>query len=219
MRTVERLTKLKEFVYKNLCKGRVLKAPGENMDITDITTAEPKVYLGFAPAWMDANGQITEDPVSVCPGILILPNPSHAMYRKERRFDRYDNVHRPIEYGQTLSVSLLFVVYEPGVRLPGFITSAEESGKGLDMTKILEGTEQGLFTLYNWMDDCKDKLLEVRHIPNTDLSVDEESITYNLYSDQNYVVDRRPLYYGFINVTFDCFVDQGSNREMNEILL
>lgn len=219
MRTTERLIKLKQFVYDKLCKGRVLKAPGENMDITDIVTTEPKVYLGFAPAWKDASGQITEDPSSVCPGILIMPNQSYAKHSLERRFDRYDNIHRPPEMNQSLSVSMLFVVYEPGVRLPGFISSAEETGKGLDMSLLLEGTEQGLFTLYNWMDDCKDLLLEYRLIPNTDLSIDEDSITYSLYTDQSYIVDRRPIYYGFINLTFNCYADKGSNTKINEILL
>ena len=121
---------------------------------------------------------------------------------EEKRFDRYNNVHRPQEMGQHLAVSILFSVYEPGVRLPGFVDSVGEKGAGLDTSLILEGTEQGLFTLMNWMDDCMEKLLGQKMIPKTDLFVQEDTVTYSLYTDQSYVVDRRPIYYGFVNVVF-----------------
>lgn len=218
MRFSERLTGLKNWTYKELCKGRVMKAPAENMDIGTINRQEPPVYLAWAPARMDKAGNLKEIPLSTVPGILIMPNQTYAKYMEEKRFDRYNNVHRPQEMGQHLAVSILFSVYEPGVRLPGFVDSVGEKGAGLDTSLILEGTEQGLFTLMNWMDDCMEKLLGQKMIPKTDLFVQEDTVTYSLYTDQSYVVDRRPIYYGFVNVVFGCHVNEGYNPDIEKLL-
>lgn len=218
MRFSERLTGLKNWTYKELCKGRVMKAPAENMDIGTINRQEPTVYLAWAPARMDKAGNLKEIPLSTVPGILIMPNQTYAKYMEEKRFDRYNNVHRPQEMGQHLAVSILFSVYEPGVRLPGFVDSVGEKGVGLDTSLILEGTEQGLFTLMNWMDDCMEKLLGQKMIPKTDLFVQEDTVTYSLYTDQSYVVDRRPVYYGFVNVVFGCHVNEGYNPDIEKLL-
>ena len=219
MRTVERLLGLKRWAVKNLCTGREMKAPAQNNNIGEIVRQEPRCYLGFAPARADSTGRLQEDPASVCPGIIIMPSPSYAKYMEEKRFDRYNNVHRPSMMGSHLSVSILFSVYEPGIRLPGFIDSVGESGQGLDMSLMIEGTEEGLFTLLDWMDDCKEGLLRDKMIPGTDLSVEEETMTSGLYTDQSYVVDRRPIYYGFVNVSFNGYADQGANPSTNQSLL
>ena len=218
MRTRTRLLGLKKWLTTELCTGRVMKAPAPNMNIGEIVRQEPRVYLAWAPARMDSTGQLREDPASVCPGIIVMPNQSYAKYMEEKRFDRYNNVHRPPDMGQHFSVSILFSVYEPGVRLPGFIDSVGENGKGLDMSLIMEGTEQGLFTLVDWMDDCMEGLLRDRSIPGTDLFLEENTMTYSLYTDQSYVVDRRPIYYGFINTTFGCYANEGANSEMKRLL-
>ena len=219
MRFSERLTGLKNWTYKELCKGRMMKAPAENMDIGTINRQEPPVYLAWAPARVDKAGNLKEIPLSTVPGILIMPNQTYAKYMEEKRFDRYNNVHRPSMMGSHLSVSILFSVYEPGIRLPGFIDSVGESGQGLDMSLMIEGTEEGLFTLLDWMDDCKEGLLRDKMIPGTDLSVEEETMTSGLYTDQSYVVDRRPIYYGFVNVSFNGYADQGANPSTNQYLL
>lgn len=218
MRFSERLTGLKNWTYKELCKGRMMKAPAENMDIGTINRQEPPVYLAWAPARVDKAGNLKEVPLSTVPGILIMPNQTYAKYMEEKRFDRYNNVYRPQEMGQHLAVSILFSVYEPGVRLPGFVDSVGEKGAGLDTSLILEGTEQGLFTLMNWMDDCMEKLLGQKMIPKTDLFVQEDTVTYSLYTDQSYVVDRRPIYYGFVNVVFGCHVNEGYNPDIEKLL-
>lgn len=218
MRFSERLTGLKNWTYKELCKGRTMKAPAENMDIGTINRQEPTVYLAWAPARTDKAGNLKEIPLSTVPGILIMPNQTYAKYMEEKRFDRYNNVRRPQEMGQHLAVSILFSVYEPGIRLPGFVDSVGEKGAGLDPTLILEGTEQGLFTLMNWMDDCMEKLLGQKMIPKTDLFVQEDTVTYSLYTDQSYVVDRRPLYYGFVNVVFGCHVNEAYNPDIEKLL-
>lgn len=218
MLTSTRLKGLKKWCYENLCRGREMKAPAERMDMTKIVRREPQVWLAWAPSRLDRTGMTNEDmlqaAVSTCPGIIIMPNQAAIKYVEDRRFDQYKNVHRPKELGQHLSVNILFSVYEPGIRLPGFIDSAGENGRGADMSLIREGTEEGLFTLLDWMDECRDKLLGARGIPQTDLFLEEEVMTYSLYTDQAYVVDRRPLYYGFINASFNCYADErGSSIE------
>lgn len=218
MRLTERMRGLKAFIYENLCKGREMKAPAPNADIATIFRQEPKVYLGWAPSRMDASGHLREEPSDVVPSILIMPSQAYGKYTEEKRFDRYNNIHRPQEMGQHVAVSILFSVYEPGIRLPGFIQSADEHGRGLDMSLMMEGTEQGLMTLMNWMDDGLELLIGTHIIPGTDMYVDNESITYSLYTDQNYVVDRRPVYYGFINCTFGCYADEGKHPELEDFL-
>ena len=218
MRTSERLRGLKQWTAKTLCKGRKMKAPSPDMDLTKIIYKEPSCYIGWAPSRLDKGEYVTEAG-QVCPGILIMPNPSYGKYTEEKRFDRYSNIHRPQEMGQHLSVSILFSVYEPGVRLPGFVESVGENGEGTDMSLLLEGTEQGLFTLLDWMDDCMAALIGQKMIPHTDLAVEEDSITYGLYTDQNYVVDRRPIYYGFINLSFLCYAEEGTNPDYQKHLI
>jgi hypothetical protein len=43
-------------------------------------------------------------------------------------------------------------------------------------------------------------------------------MTYSLYTDQSYVVDKRPIYYGFINVDFACYVEEEANHEILNLL-
>ena len=218
MRTTERLRGLKNWTIETLCKGREMKAPPPDGDLSKIIRKEPSCYLGWAPSRLNENGQFVTEASQICPGILIMPNQAYGKYTEEKRFDRYNNIHRPQEMGQHLSVSILFSVYDPGTRLPGFIESVGEQGEGIDMSKILEGTEQGLFTLLNWMDDCMAALIGQKMIPKTDLAVEEDSITYSLYTDQNYVVDRRPIYYGFVNVTFLGYAEEGTNPPYQKYL-
>ncbi len=218
MRFTERLRGLKEWVTQELCEGREMKAPAENLDIGTIQRQVPPCYLAWAPSHVDKAGNLTEIPLSTVPGILIMPNQTYAKYMEEKRFDRYNNIHRPQDMGQHLSVSILFSVYEPGVRLPGFVANIDEQGQGFDQTLLLEGTEQGLFTLMNWMDDCMQKLLGQKMIRGTDLFVQDETLTYGLYTDQQYVVDRRPIYYGFVNVIFECHANEEYNPEIERLL-
>ena len=218
MRTVERLKGLKAWIEKNLCDGRMMKAPPPDGSITDRRQQKPQCYLAWAPSRKDATGFYTDDSISVAPGIIVMPRPAYAEYMEEKRFDRYNNVHRPSLIGSHLSVDILFIVYEPGIQLPGFIDSAGENGEQLDMSLIKEGTEEGLFTLLDWMDDCKEALLRDEEIPNTDLMVDKETVVTSLYSDQNYVVDRRPLFYGFVSVTFNGYADRGRAPSVDSFL-
>lgn len=212
MTTRRRLKGLQAWLQETICDGRRLKAPADNMDITKIERQEPQVYLGWYPRRPDQTGHYQQEAANVCPGILVMPSAGHIKNMEEKRFDRYNGVHRPQDLGQTFTASILFSVYEPGVRLPGYIDDPK------DLTLIREGTEEGLFTLTDWMDDCIRKLLGTKFIPNTDLFLNEADTAYSLYTDQNYVVDRRPIFYGFINVVFGCYADEGLNSSVDQFL-
>lgn len=216
MRTWERLQKFQQWTYDRVCAGRAMKAPAPNMDIREIRTQEPQVFLVYQPSRPDlANMGGEVDPLNVAPGIIIAPTFGYLKYMEEQRFDRYNNVHRPKEMGQSLSAQVLFFVYEDGVRLPGFTDVAKVGA--YDMSLIMEGTQEGLGTLINWMDDFRDALLSEKVIPGTDMFLNEAESQYGLISDQKYVADRRPTYIGLITCTFQCHADE-YNDEINKLL-
>lgn len=216
MRTVERLRKFQKWTYETICQGRSMKTPAPNMDVRQIARQEPKVFLAYAPMRPDESNPTGEiDPLNVSPGIIIAPTFGNLKYMEEQRFDRYNNVHRPKEMGQSLSVQVMFFVYEDGVRLPGFIDSAMNGE--YDMSLIREGSQDGLETLLNWMDDFKDALLSTKGIPGTDMFLNEAESQYGLYSDQKFVADRRPAFIGMVTVTFQCHADE-YNDEVNRLL-
>ena len=215
MRTVERLRKFQQWTYDTVCRGREMKTPAPNMDVRKIVRQEPKVFLGFAPMRPDESPTGDIDPLNVAPGIIIAPTFGYLKYMEEQRFDRYNDVHRPKEMGQSLSAQVLFFVYEDGVRLPGFIESAK-TGE-YDMKKMREGTQDGLETLLNWMDDFKDALLSAKSIPDTDMFLNEAQAQYGLYSDQKFIADRRPVFIGMVTITFQCHADE-FNDEVTKLL-
>lgn len=217
MRTQRRLEKLKEWTYKEICQGRLMKTPAKNGDITKLERQEPKVFIGFAPTRPDLTRLSEGDPTNSAPSIIILPASAYAKNMEEQRFDRYSGIKRPKEMGQQFAAHIIFTVYEDGVRLPGFIDKYEESGE-IDLTLIKEGTEEGIFTLLNWMDDFLESLLGVKNIPGTDLCVNEASTVYGLRADQRYIVDKRPLYYGQIDVLFNCHADEKPNNNYDDLL-
>lgn len=217
MRTTERLDRLAEWTYKTICKGRRMKTPAPGMDFTQIVKQEPQVYVGYFPMRQDESGFVQMDEINTAPGILIMPTSGYVKYMEEKRFDRYNHVARPQSLGQGFNCQVLFSVYEDGVRMPGFIHKAEETGE-FDLTKVREGTRDGLYTLLNWMDDFKTALLGQKFIPKTDLFLDEANMTYGLYSDQKYINDKRPLFYGVVNVAFQCYAEEGQNKAMSKLL-
>ena len=221
MRTSERLKGLEQFFYENLCRGRQMKSPAEDFDITQIQMREPKCYTGFYPSIMDDKGNIQPEEFepleNIAPSILIMPNVGAVKNVEEKRFDRYNGIARSQSMGQELVVQMLFCIYEPGVRLPGFIESAE-SGGGFDMSLFEDGTQQGMLTLFNWIDDAMELLLCHKSIPHTDLFLDEASCTYGPHTDQNFLTDKRPLYYGLLNATFYGYANEGTNTDIDRLL-
>lgn len=202
MRTRNRLLALKKWTFETVCKGRSMKAPGPGMDYSQIYRQEPKTFLGFSPTRPDRGNLWAADPLSTVPGVLIMPLGGNIRNMEEKRFDRYSGIRRPQEFGQSFQVAVQFSVYEPGIRLPGFAAEGQ-----IQPEKILEGTEEGILTLCDWMDDFKDRLLAARVIPDTDLILDPTTGIYTPLQDGGYVVDKRPIYYGFVNVGFQCYAD------------
>ena len=170
MRTATRLLRVKEWLYKELCQGRQYKTPPADQAITNTGTAEPKVYLGWQPLWSAMQAQssvphyaLNNDPFSVCPAITVMPGSMPLNNVPEKRFDQYRKIQRPKNMGSSLTLTILFSIYEPGIRLPGFEESLN-SGKGLDKNLMLDATEEGLLTLLNWMDDAAELLLRERDL-------------------------------------------------------
>ncbi len=219
MRSWERMKKMQKFFFDELCKGREYKTPKPSGDseyaplIADTTMGEPRAFLGWQPMSQNTPGRVDpRDPFSVCPAITIMPNASYARYVAEKRFDRYQGVHRNQDMGQGPSALILFSIYEPGIRLPGFREAMEKHAPNA-MDLLLDGTEAGLQTLLDWMDDAIELLLRERTIPGTDLILDNpEEFRYSLFTDQAYIVDRRPLYYGLLNVTFKGYASPGNDH-------
>ena len=217
MRTAVRLKALQNWTYKTVCEGRKMKTPAPNGDYTKIVRQEPKVFLGYAPTRPDTSEYSGDvDPLNVAPGIIIAPVNGEVHFLEEKRFDRYSGVHRPQEMGQSLTVQNVFMVYEDGIRLPGFLDKVE-AGEEYPMDLIKEGTEEGLFTLTNWMDDYKNALLSAKTIPGTDLFVNDEMFEYGWYSDQKFISDRRPCFIGMVTVKFQCYADQ-FNEQIENLL-
>ncbi len=193
-----------------------MKSPAPNMDITQLQKVQPRVLLAWQPIM--PNGAGGADVIEVVPSILIAPTIGDVKNVEEKRFDTYNHVHRPQEFGQWLNVTMLFSVYEPGIRLPGFVT--ETAGKKIvDVSKLKEGTEEGFFTLFDWIDECTESLIAQKTIPGTDLIVDEQSMQYSPYLSGGFIADKRPVYYGFVNVKFQCFADKKFNKTIEKHLL
>lgn len=215
MRTKQRLLGLKQFIEQEVCTGREMKAPADGNDVTQVVMQEPQVYVGWAPfAENDARWRL--DALNVCPGILLMPLQGDMRVVEEKRFDQYKKIYRSQEMAQTLEVQMLFSVYEPGIRLPGFMDAGEEGR--VDTERMKDGTLEGLFTLTEWMDEVKEALLRERNVPGTDMFLKQADSTYALYANNDGVVDKRPLYYGFLNTVFWGYADDGINRRIEDII-
>lgn len=205
MLTRQRLEALKEWLYDKTCVGREMKAPGKG--INDIKYVTPQVYVGYYPARPTRNMQAPSNTMdnASAPAILIMLTPSQAKNMEEERFDRYNNIHRPKEFGGKLNVMLLFSVYEPGTRLPGF--------DGNDPKGIVDESTTGFYELTDWMDDVQRALVTVKSIPGTDMYVWDNTITYGPYIDGDYLADRRPYFYGTISLTFGYYAAEANTRD------
>lgn len=219
MRDWERLRKMKDWFTQELCKGREFKVPvpatGQKAiygpDIRDFSMGEPRVFIGWQPLRPDEPGKLDpSDPFSVCPAITLMPGAGNVRLVEEKSFDRSMGVRRGQDMGQHMNIQALFTIYEPGVRLPGFAAGMDAGNP--DMGLIQDGTEEGLRTLLNWMDDAKELILRERGIPGTDLTLDDDHFMASLYTDQQYIVDRRPMFQGFLNIPFRGYASKGNDH-------
>jgi hypothetical protein len=198
--TRARIEALRAYLEK-INAGRDMKAPGES--ISDIIYRTPAVHVGFypnRPQPMARASRALDTDAASAPSILIMLAPSQAQNMEEERFDQRQNIGRPDELGGKLSITLLFAVYEPGTRLHGFDGHSPE--------RIMDATDEGFYTLTDWMDDVVAALITARHIPGSDMYVWPGSVQYSSYADGDYIADRRPLYYGMVSVTFGYYARQ-----------
>lgn len=207
LNTRQRIEALKQFVSDVSDSVGDLKAPGKSLD--DIVYKRPKMYTAYYPSRPQKQDQppgmaLSPDDASA-PSVLFMLTPSMAQSMEEERFDRYNNIHRPAEFGGKLGILMQFVIYDPGVRLPGF------GGRYPDL--IEDATEDGFYTLTDWMDVVIRALLTCDAIPGSDMYVLKDTIKYSPYIDGDYIADRRPFYYGQLAVTFGYYTANLPNYE------
>lgn len=169
-----------------------MKAPGESLG--DIIYRRPEIYTAFYPDRTPAASMRAESGAYSAPSILMMLAPSNARNMEPERFDRRDGIIRPMDLGGKLGISLLFSVYEPGVRQPGF--------DGNDPDLIADPGAEGFFTVTDWMDEVSAALIAAQNVPGSDLFLWEGSLTYSPYMEGGYISDTRPIYYGIMNMVF-----------------
>ena len=86
MRTAERLVTLQEWTYNACCKGRKMKTPPPNQDITKyLDKREPSIFLNFMPMRAEQDRSIAGvNPPSVAPSITLLLDNSMGKYMRTR---------------------------------------------------------------------------------------------------------------------------------------
>lgn len=215
MRTYERLEAFRKWTYETVCRGKLMKTPAKDANVMHVSRQEPQAFVAWFPTRKDEHGYDANSPLNTVPSVLIMPTESYSKYVEVFRKNTEWKIHRPEEMGHGLNCQVLFSVFEDGVRLPGFV---ETAGK-YDMSLIKEGTQDGLRTLLDWMDEFQEALLATKVLPGTDLMVMEATMTYGLHRDGQYVSDKRPIYYGIVEVGFNCHADEAApNQEIASLL-
>lgn len=166
-----------------------MKTPGETDFSVEYT--EPRCFVGLYPWTLNEASEY-----NVAPSILIIPDVSKAKDVRIKSYDQSDNIGRPQNLGAQLNLRLVFCVYDPGDRTAELKTSQNP------YTDILEGDNGGFFTLTDWLDECMEKLLQANSIPGCDLFLYEDTITWAPMTEGEAILDRRPLYYGILQLGF-----------------
>ncbi len=215
MTTHQRLEGLKNWCEKELCRGRLMKAPADDGDLKKWAWVEPKCFINYYPV-------LTPSDFSefyVAPSILICQGLGRIKFTEEEKYDQYRSISRPQELGQSLPVTLIFSVYDQGTRLPGFIPQLREGNFDEDL--IVEGTQAGMETLNRWMDEAMRKLIGQGHVPGTDLFLNRkiEDGCYGPLQEAHYVKDMRPSYIGLIQAEYNCYAEEEPSEEILRCLL
>lgn len=212
MKSAERLEAIKQFTYDKVCKGKSLKTPILNKGLTrndsdfKVKYTEPKVYVGLYPQKAE-NGEESK----IAPSILILPGTSYSGKFKEKRFERYNNLHRQPDLMGELSVQWVFCVYDPGIR-------KKEYDGDIKREDIGENTEAAIYTLTDWMDELQAYIMGQEIIEGTDLYVLYDSVRWSLLNSEGSVEDRRPYYYGVVEAIYGTAVNRKENTSVNKLL-
>ena len=221
MRLIAELDALKDWTKETVCKGKLFKSPGSDANVHNVVYTEPEVFVGYYPTRPDNTGFYSGSIVNTAPSILLMPDIIYEKNNEEQRFDRYAHISRPKQAGKLVNIQALFVVFEDGIRLPDYDPITDEKGnRAIDLTKIREGTHDGVGLLLNWMDEYAEALLGREMIPGTDMTLLENTLRYSMISDQKYVNDKRPLFYGLMEFGFQCLTweNQRENKDVLDIL-
>lgn len=207
MLTSARIEAVRAWCEEELCNGRTMKSPGKGGKATEVQYVKPRAFAGFQPRRRGREQEM----FSVAPSITIMLAPSQAMRDREKRFDKYSGIHRANELGATMALQFLFTVYEPGDRNEDFA----QTGSYDD---IEEPGAMGYYLLLDWMDELRELLMGVGTIPKTDLAVNTGEVYYAPFMSENTVVDRRPVYNGFVTAEFNTYVGGAPNERVRDLL-
>jgi len=205
MSTRTRLTAFQKWVTKNLCEGKSMKTPGET-DFSVVYT-EPRCFVALYPWTLNEASAY-----SVAPSILIIPDASKGKDIRGKSYDQSEGVNRPQNLGAQLNLNLIYCVYDPGDR------TAELKITQNPYTDILEGNNGGFYTMTDWIDETMEKLLQAQTIPGSDLFLYEDSLTWFPLTEGETILDRRPLYYGVLQVGFGGEAQRRQGKDIKQLL-
>lgn len=212
-RTRERLEALGRWVHENCCKGRSMKVPVLRGKDYDVEYGEPKCFLGnYYPLMVSS----AKEPYKIAPSILIMTGGGLAAGETEEYLDSRQGISRPKEVGATLNVQLIHVLYDPGERTG----KRTDDGKAFPHEAIRwdDEKDEGSLQLMDWMDDTQAALLGADSIPGCDLIVKRGTVGWEPLKENGAVADRRPLYLGFVSVTFEAPTHEEDNDIINDLL-
>lgn len=212
MRNRQRLERLREWTFTRCCEGRSMKTPVARGSDYDIAWAEPRCFLGSYPPW----AQNPREEYKVAPSILILTGGGLAAGETDEYIDSRSGISRPKDIGATLTVQLIHALYEPGER-----TGVRKDDGRADPREALQRNEEadeGHLALIDWMDDTMAALIGADAIPDTDLIVNRKTVGFELLKENGALADRRPLYLGFVTVTFSALTRADDNPIIDDLL-
>lgn len=211
----ERLLALKEFVYETVCKGKQFKTQGFNerggADDYKVEYKEPEVFIGLYPRNKNRNSNERNDPSRVAPSVLIIPRLNYSGKFKEARFDNYEGINRSKEIAGVFSVQFLFCMYDTGKRNAD--TSITRKAEDIE-----DNTEQAVLNLIGWIEELSKQIMGLSQIPNTDLFVYKDSVCWSTLNSDDSVADHRPLYYGYLTVSFGHKTNKVNDKKIEELL-
>lgn len=179
----------------------------------DIEYKEPECFLGNYYPMMVSN---VKEPYKIAPSILIMTGGGLAAGETEEYLDSRQGISRPKEVGATLNVQLIHVIYDPGERTG--VLKEDGSADPHEAFKWDNERDEGSLFLMDWMDDTQAALLGADSIPGCDLIVKRSTVGWEPLKENGAVADRRPLYLGFVSVTFEAPTREKDNDIINDLL-